>query len=80
LEADDRKTLARLHVERAIRLEPRPDAAAPAPKKGAKDVLCTRCERVICDAARASLYAGMALKCPSCGEPNRVGKAAAGAP
>ncbi|HEX9289226.1 MAG TPA: hypothetical protein VF904_06880 [Anaeromyxobacteraceae bacterium] len=82
MEEKDRKTLARLTVDRAIRLQRSvPDAPAANTRNArGKDVLCSRCEGVVCDGVRASLYAGMVLKCPACGEPNRVGKAAAGAP
>jgi len=71
-------TLGRVPVARSIRLDAIPSAAGSAPEvaevRGA-DVLCARCGRVVCEAARRTLFAGMVLNC-ACGEKNRVVKAA----
>jgi len=71
-------TLGRVPVARSIRLDAIPSAAGSAPEvsevRGA-DVLCARCGRVVCEAARRALFAGMVLHC-ACGEKNRVEKAA----
>ena len=71
-------TLGRVPVARSIRLDAIPSAAGAAPEaaevRGA-DVLCARCGRVVCEAARRALFAGMVLNC-ACGEKNRVEKAA----
>jgi hypothetical protein len=71
-------TLGRVPVSRSIRLDSIPSALGSAPEpaevRGA-DVLCGRCGRVVCEAARRALFAGMVLNC-ACGEKNRVEKAA----
>jgi hypothetical protein len=71
-------TLARVSVARSIRLDAIPSAAGSAPElaeeRGA-DVMCGRCGRMVCAAARRALFAGMVLNC-ACGEKNRVEKAA----
>lgn len=67
------RTIARMQVERAIRLKPvesAPVEEAPPEKKG---LVCSRCGAVICDPVRAKMMAGIVLKCTGCGEPNRAG-------
>ena len=71
-------TLGRVPVARSIRLDAIPSAAGSAPGSAevrSADVLCGRCGRTVCEAARRSLFAGMVLHC-ACGEKNRVEKAA----
>jgi len=63
-----RRVIARVAVDRAIRLQAVPDpvpSALPAP---AKDLACSRCGAVVCEGSRAKLFAGMVLTCNSCGE------------
>jgi hypothetical protein len=67
------RTIARMQVERAIRLRPAEGAAEPAePPPQKKGLICSKCGAVICDPVRAKMMAGIVLKCTGCGEPNRA--------
>ena len=71
-------TLARVPVARSIRFGTPSSAAGSTREVVAErnaDVLCSRCGRVVCEAARRTLFAGMVLNC-ACGEKNRIEKAA----
>lgn len=55
-------------VDRAIRLQAVPDPAPSTVPAPLKHLTCSRCGAVVCEGARAKLFAGMVLTCNSCGE------------
>ena len=59
----------RLHGAAAAVLSERPPAR---PAFGASDLRCSSCDAVVCDAARARLFAGLVLQCAACGQSVRV--------
>jgi hypothetical protein len=69
IEAVDRtrRVIARVAVDRAIRLsgeaEPANERALPAPPK----LICPKCGAVVAEGGRVKLFAGMVLSCNGCG-------------
>jgi hypothetical protein len=71
------KMIARVAVERAIRITPGPRRAAspnaaPLHAPIEKDLVCSSCGTTICDGPRVRLFCGIVLRCTSCGAANRA--------
>lgn len=67
------KILARLGTARAAAFARPSQAVEPKvePPAGKRDVICG-CGTLLVPAPRRILFAGMTLRCPSCGDPSRV--------
>jgi len=60
--------IARVTVDRAIRLQASPDAPAKTDASpGPKHLLCSRCGAMVCEGSRVKLFAGIVLTCNGCG-------------
>jgi len=62
-----RRVIARVAVDRAIRLtaegEPANEREAPVGPK----LVCPKCSAVVCEGSRVKLFAGIVLTCNGCG-------------
>jgi hypothetical protein len=72
----DIQVVGRVAVARGLRLDALSNApSAPAAAAESRDVACSRCGAVLCEAARRPLFAGMVLACNRCSEKTRVDRA-----